>query len=410
MVLLDISPLRHREFRNLFFSQLISMLGSQMTMITIPFQIYSITHSTLQTGLVSAVELVCLVCTALWGGALADKFDRRRIIIVSEILISFLILLLALNATLASPSIILIYCLAGIVAGINGFHRPAFEALTPLLVPKSEIHKISSLVSFKFIAGSLIGPTIAGFLVASVGPVYTYLIDAFSFALSLYLLFGIKARHLIGDKEEASRKSMLREIAEGAQYIWRRKDILGSYIIDFFAMVFCMPQVLFPAFAQHYAHTQWLGALYTSIALGGLLATVVSRWTASVNRLGVAIFCAASGWAFAILLIGLVENFWIIPFGLFIAGTCDGYSGIFRMTMWNESLPDSYRGRIASFGMLSYTSGPLLGNALMGLFANVVGLHQALALGGTISIAAMTFVVLFLPAFWEYRSPAKRNN
>lgn len=186
MVFVDLSPLKYPNFRRLFFAQLISMLGSQMTMVTIPFQVYALTKSTFQTGLVSAVELVCLIATALWGGAIADKVDRRKIIIVSEIAMMALVLIMAANTFFGSPSLWLIYGLAGLISGINGFHRPAFEALTPVLVPKNEIAKVSSLLSFKFVAASLIGPTIAGFLVTSVGPFLTYVIDACSFLISLF--------------------------------------------------------------------------------------------------------------------------------------------------------------------------------------------------------------------------------
>jgi hypothetical protein len=141
---------------------------------------------------------------------------------------------------------------------------------------------------------------------------------------------------------------VLGDIADGARYLYQRKDILGSYIVDFCAMVFCMPQVLFPAFAQSYGMTTWLGTLYASIAAGGLVATLASRWTHNAKRLGIAIACSASGWALSILLVGVIPFFWALPIGLFLAGACDGYSGIFRMTMWNESIADSYRGRIAS--------------------------------------------------------------
>ena len=169
-------------------------------------------------------------------------------------------------------------------------------------------------------------------------------------------------------------------------------------------MVFCMPQVLFPAFAESYQMSIWLGALYTSIALGALFSTLISRWTNFIKRLGVAIAFSASGWALSIFFVGMTPFFWALPVGLFFAGLFDGYSAIFRMTMWNESIPDLYCGRIASFGMLSYTSGPLLGNTLMGFLVEVLGLHQALRLGGALSLFAIMSVLFFLPAFLKYYS------
>ena len=149
MVLLDISPLRIRNFRFLYLSQFISLLGSQMTVVTIPFQIFGLTNSTFQTGLVSAIELVCLVATALLGGVIADKFDRRKIIVRSELIMMCLVVLLMVNSLLPEPSLWLIYVLAGIISGVNGFHRPAFEALTPTIVAKHDLPKVSSLMSLK---------------------------------------------------------------------------------------------------------------------------------------------------------------------------------------------------------------------------------------------------------------------
>jgi len=165
-MLIDFSPLKHPNFRRLFLSQFISVLGTQMTMITIPFQIYNLTESTFQTGLVSGVELVCLVATALFGGVVADRFNRRTIIITAELAMMACVILMAINSFASTPSLWLIYILAGLSSGLNGFHRPAFEALTPKLIPQQDMAKVSALISCKFLAATLGGPAIAGYLVA----------------------------------------------------------------------------------------------------------------------------------------------------------------------------------------------------------------------------------------------------
>ncbi len=403
MVFIDLNPIKKNpNFRRLFLSQFISMLGSQMTMITIPFQIYALTKSTFETGLVSAVELICLVATALWGGVIADRYNRRRIIIMTELAMMALVALLAINASLASPSIWLIYILAGLSSALNGFHRPAIEALTPQLVPSEDMSKVSPLVSAKYVTASLIGPTIAGYLVATIGPALTYWMDAATFAISLLFLLQITVALHDESQIERAKHSLLKEVGEGARYIYSRKDILASYLVDFFAMVFCMPQVLFPAFAESYHMNEWLGTLYMSVALGGVVATLISKWTANIKKLGIAIAYAAAGWAFSIFLVGFIPFFWMLFIGFFLAGIFDSYSGIFRMTMWNKSIPELYRGRIASFSMLSYTSGPLLGNTLMGFLGDSVGLHQALALGGSVSLVAIGLVVFLVPQFRKY--------
>lgn len=405
MVLVDISPLKSPDFRRLYLSQLVSMLGSQMTMVTVPFQVYALTGSTFQTGLVSAVELVCLLSTALFGGVIADKFNRRRIIITAELAMMAVVVILGLNATFSSPNLLLIYVLAGVTSALNGFHRPAFEALTPQLVPQGDMSKVSSLLSFKFVAATLIGPSLGGFLCGTVGPVATYFVDASSFVISILLLLRITV--VFADaKGERIAHSLIKEIGDGARYIYGRKDVLASYLVDFCAMVFCMPHVLFPALAHSYGMTKWQGFLYMSVAVGGLAATLLSKWTSGVKRLGVAISYSAGAWALSILCVGVIPWFWMLFAGFFLAGVADTYSGIFRMTMWNESISETYRGRIAAFAMVSYTSGPLLGNTVMGFLGDALGLHAALALGGALSLAAITLTTLFLREFRDYKSPS----
>lgn len=411
--LLSLGPLRHRDFRHLYFSQLVSVIGSQMTMVTVPFQVYRLTQSTFQTGLISATELVCLTLCCMWGGVVADRYDRRKIIIISEKIMLGLVAILAVNSLLPNPSLILIYIVAGLLAAIGGFHRPAFEALAPMLLPKKELPNLSTLSSFTYVSGSLIGPTVAGFFVASAGPFYTYVIDFLSFAISLQLLSRIDAQKMLKSASEAAENTpWIQSVKEGALYLWSRKDLLGSYVIDWFAMVFCMPQVLFPAFANLYSKNEYLGTLYMSVGLGSLVATLLSGWTGKVIHLGRAITFAALGWGLSIFTVGMGSSFWVIPIGLFCAGLCDSYSGIFRITMWNQSIPSTYRGRIASFGMLSYMSGPLLGNSIIGFLGDFLGLHEALRAGSLLSMAAVATAVGLLPAFWRYKSQplAEENN
>jgi MFS family permease len=406
---LNIRPLKNSEFRKLYLGQMISLIGTQMTIVTIPFQVYALTKSTAQTGLISLIEFVCLIATVFWGGALADNFDRRRLLIISEVILAALIATLVFNSLLPQgPSLIVIYIAAGLIAAFGGIHQPAYEALTPQLVKPEEMALISPLIMFKSIFAALIGPALAGLLLSSFGAVFTYTCDVSSFVLSLLLLFKIKLPSLSQkekEEQDAQRPSVLKDILEALLFLKSRKDILGSYLVDFFAMVFCMPQVLFPAFAAHYHQERFLGMLYGAVALGSFMISLLSGWTAQVKRLGIGIACAATGWALSIGMAGTLRGFWFIPIALFLAGACDGLSAIFRMTLWNESIPLRMRGRIASFGMISYMSGPLLGNSIMGLLADRVGLHQSLALGSLVSFTLVILVSFIFPQFRSYRSP-----
>lgn len=408
---MDLSPLKNADFRRLYLSQFISMLGTQMTMVTIPFQVYKITQSTLHTGLVSTIELVCLVATGLWGGVLADSVDRKRLLVAAECAMAIFVGVLAVNAALPTPSLVLIYSTAGILAALGGLHRPALEALTPLLVTEQDLPKVSVLASFKIIFASLVGPSLAGFLAASMGAALTYSIDLVSFVASL--IFLIKIKTVIPSESLTSKEgSVVKQILDAALYLRSRKDILGSYIVDFCAMVFCMPHVLFPALAIEYGQEKMMGVLYAAVGAGSMVLSLTSGWTTKVHRIGLWIALSAGGWSLSIALAGSFRVFGVLTLGLFLAGACDSLSGIFRMTMWNESIPSQYRGRLASFSMLSYTSGPLLGNAAMGFMASMFGLQQSLLIGGCIAFGTVVLSSIALPEFYGYqrRGYTSQNN
>lgn len=399
-MLLDISPLlKHRDYRCLFIGQAISFLGSMITYVALPFQIYELTNSTLAVGIISLAELIPLLVTALIGGAFADVVDRKKLLILSELGIMGIIMLLAFNATLPSPSIIFIYSAAAIMSALNGFHRPALESLGPRLVEKSDLPAYSALNSFKWVMGMVAGPAIAGFCIATIGWTLTYLLDVLTFLISIFSLLQIK---YFPQNEKAGQAINLHSVKEGFLYAVRRQELFGSYIVDFTAMVFSMPTALFPAMAQSYGKTELIGLFYAAPAVGGLIATVLSGWTKKVDRHGLAIILAASGWGLAIVGFGFVSNVWLALFMLVLAGGADMTSGIFRATLWNQTIPFHLRGRLAGIEMVSYTSGPLLGNTQSGMMASLLGLHHAIMLGGVLCLVGLGVCARRLPKFLNY--------
>jgi len=378
---IDLSPFRHKNFRRLFFGQLISAFGTQMTAVVVPFQIFLITQSTFYTGLISGVEFIFIFFSSLLGGVLADRFEKRKILIWAEIGLSIVPLGFAVNALFANPNIWVIFILAAIASFLGGIHRPALEALTPRLVPQSEIAKISALSPMRHILTTILSPMIGGFAMVAIGAFYTYLFDAVSFFISLLFLLGVNYKKLEGNEAERPPKSIVGEIVEGYRYIKSRKEIFGSYASDFIVMVLCNPVALYPALAAAFQKEESVGMLYAFPSLGAFLMTLTSRWTLSCRRYGVFIISAAALWSLSLTFVGLVPSFNWILVGLLCAGCFDMVSGVFRMTLWNETIPESIRGRIAGFEMLSYMSGPLLGNALLGFLADVIGIQVALFLG-----------------------------
>lgn len=402
---IDLSPFRHKNFRRLFFGQLISAFGTQMTAVVVPFQVFLITKSTFYTGLISGVEFIFIFLSSLLGGVLADRFEKRKILIWAEIGLSILPLGLALNSLLDIPSLWVIFLLAAVSSFFGGIHRPALEALTPRLVNENEIAKVSSLAPMRHILTTILSPMMGGFAMVSFGAFYTYLFDAFSFFISLLFLLGINYKSVIGNEAKQKSYSILGEIAEGYNYIRSRQEILGSYASDFIVMVLCNPVALYPALAAAFQQEKSVGMLYAFPSLGAFLMTLTSRWTLSQKRYGIFIISAATLWSLSMAFVGILSTFQLILFGLFCAGFFDMVSGVFRMSLWNETIPESIRGRIAGFEMLSYMSGPLLGNALLGFLADQIGIQATLFWGAVTSLCLLCLFNFYFPALWKYKNP-----
>lgn len=402
----DLSPLKNKHFRTLFLGQLISGFGTQMTAVTIPFQVYALTKSTFYTGLVSAVEFVFILGVGLLGGFFADTQEKRKMLLISEIALAALTLIFAFNAFSASPSLVAIFVLSALSAGLTGLHRPVLESLTPRLVPKEDLAKVSALMPMKTIFVMIVSPTIAGVSLVKFGAGFSYLIDFASFVVSFLFLVRLPKVFPVKEEEGGEKLRPLQSIVEGAKYVASRQELIGTYLIDFVAIVFCFPFSLFPALAEAYGRNESLGMLYAAPALGAFLVTTFSRWTLGVRSHGKFIIFAASLWSLSAGMMGLATGFDILVLCLVLGGGFDMVSGIFRMTMWNQTIPAHLRGRLASFEMIAYTSGPLLGNAVCGFMADIIGVHSALFYGGLLSVTCIAIASFRLPKFWSYKAPA----
>lgn len=396
---IDLKPLkRNRDFRFAYFGQFISFFGTMMSWVALPYQIYHLTNSTLAVGLLGIVELIPLLLTAFIGGTLADVLDRRKLLIRAEIGMAIGCLCLTVNAMATDPKLWLIYLIAAIISALSGLHRPSLDALMPRLVSHQEIQDISVLAMFKSTVGMIGGPAVAGVCIASFGLAWTFALDFLTFIVSIAALMQIKSIVPSEDQEKPSLKSMIVAI----QYAVSRQELMGTYIIDFFAMIFAMPNALFPALAVMLGGTKTLGWLYAAPAIGALIITVCSAWTKKIKRHGAAVAIAAIFWGSSITCVGLFNHLYLIVFFLILAGGADCISGIFRTTIWNETIPDKLRGRMASLEMVSYMSGPLLGNAQVGFLASMTSTPFAIVLGGILCVIAVCISVFLLPSFWKY--------
>ncbi|MBS0290476.1 MAG: MFS transporter [Proteobacteria bacterium] len=399
---IDLKPLKtNRDFRYVYAGQFISFFGTMLTYVAIPFQVYQLTNSTLMVGLLGVVELVPLLLTAFIGGALADVMDKKKLLIYCEIGMAFGCLLLLAISLMPQSSIAFIFVIAAFMSALSGLHRPSLDALIPRLVKHEEIQAASILVSFKSSVGLIGGPAVAGLCISYFGLSLTYTVDCLTFVLSIAALSRIKSYIALGaeNREQFSFKT----IKEAITYAISRQELLGTYFVDFFAMVFAMPNALFPAMAKIYGGTKILGWFYSAPAVGSLIITLFSGWSYKIKRHGAAVILAATLWGLAMMCVGLSSHLFFILFFLVLAGAADAVSGIYRVTIWNETIPDSIRGRMASLEMISYMSGPLLGNAQAGLMASRFGTQKAITLGAGLCIAGVMLCFILLPQFWRYR-------
>ncbi|MDX6547808.1 MAG: hypothetical protein QOG33_1358, partial [Gaiellales bacterium] len=276
--------------------------------------------------------------------------------------------------------------------------RPSLEALTPRLVDRDEIPAASAISSFRMTIAMIAGPALGGILIAAVGLPLTYGFDVLTFLISLALLRRMRAAPPASDQASVS----VRSIAEGIRYARGRQVLLGTYAVDIVAMFFGMPMALFPAFAHEFGGAGVLGLMYAAPSVGSMLATLTSGWTSHMHRHGAAICFAAAGWGLAVAAAGLAPNLELALLGLAAAGAADMISGIFRSTVWNQTIPDELRGRLAGIEQVSYSTGPLLGNVESGLAASLVGVRGAIVSGGVLCVAGVVVAAIALPTFWRY--------
>ncbi|MDX2193735.1 MAG: MFS transporter [Gemmatimonadales bacterium] len=398
----DLSPLRDNpDYRRLFIGQSVSRFGDMITVVAFPYQVWQLTRSSLAVGLVGLFEVVPLVVLALVGGAYADAHDRKKILVWSELGLMACAGTLAALALMDRPPLWTLYLLAAVTSGLSGFHRPALDALVPRLTRPDQQPAVAALRSAVGTFAQITGPALGGVLIATIGLAGTYLVDAATFAVSLGLIVALPAV----PPENAEPPSLAR-IREGLAYAFGRRDLLGTYFVDMVAMFFGMPNALFPAFAERLGGSSALGLLYSAPAAGAFVVSVTSGWSHRVVRQGRAITIAAMAWGLAIVGFGLAGSLPVALLCLALAGAADMVSAIFRMTIWNQTIPDQVRGRLAGIEQISYLSGPYLGNVEAGAAAALFGLGPSVVLGGVLCVVGCGAVAWALPAFWRYVPPA----
>ena len=403
-IAIDLSPLKKsRDFRNLWAAGLITYMGSMITYVAVPFQIKEMTHSYVAVALSAVVEIIPLIIFGLYGGVLADYIDRKKMVWATEAASLILTSILLINALLPQPNLIVIYVVAGLFAAVNGLQRPSMDAALPRLVQHEDLAAASALMSLRWQLGVIVGPTIGGVLISTFSISVGYAADVLTFVVSL--IFLSRVRSIPASKE--AEKPSLAGLLEGIRYAFRRKDLLGTYLVDLAAMFFAMPTALIPFWADQLGTPWALGLLYAAGTCGSILVTLTSGWTKNYSLHGRAIMWAAMGWGTAIALAGIWNSLILVLIFLTLAGASDMVSGIFRSTMWNQTIPDNFRGRLAGIELLSYSIGPLAGQMRAASMAAVTSLSFSVTSGGIICIITVALLAGFMPKFRRY--DAKTN-
>lgn len=402
-LLADVTPLRESpDFRRLYTGQLVSFVGTQLTMVAVPYQVFQLTHSSLQVGLVSLAEVVPLVLGSLVGGAAADSIDRRRLLLRMQVLMALTSAGLAVNAMQSQPAVWPIYVLGSVAAGFSGVDRPTRAAVIPNVVARERLPAAYALWQVLLQVGGVVGPASAGLLLAHAGLAAVYWVDVLTFAAA----FAAVARMAPVPPQGGGTRVSLAGIAEGLRFVRGRRELIGVFVVDLDAMVFGLPRALFPAMAERVfgGGAGTYGLLAAAPGAGALVAALTTGWVSHVHRQGRAVLLAVAVWGAAMTGFGLTDWLWVAVLLLAVAGAADVISAVFRNTILQTSIPDAVRGRVSSVQIAVVTGGPRLGDAEAGAMAALVGVRFSVVSGGVLCVLGVAAVAGLLPQFRDYRT------
>jgi predicted MFS family arabinose efflux permease len=406
-ILLDVSPLRRsRDFRALISGLGVSTLGSQLTAVAVPFQVYAITHSSLYVGLVSLAQLFPLIFGSLFGGSVVDSVDRRRLLIIVELLGALSSAGLAVNADFG-PALWPLFVFPAVTAALSGVDSSARNAMVPSMIGLSSVPAANAMFQALFQTGSIAGPAAAGLLLAGAGLHIVYWVDVCSYLIAVSAAFLISPQPpRAGQGATAPPRPGWRSTVEGLRFVRRTQTVQGAYLIDLNAMVFGLPRALFPALAATVfgGGATTVGLLYAAPGAGALLGALSSGWVGRIRRQGLAVIVAVVVWGLAITGFGLVRFLPAALVLLAVAGWADVVSAVFRNTIVQFAGPESLRGRLMGVQMAVVAGGPRLGDMEAGAVATAFGDTFAVVSGGLACIGGALVVARLLPAFRHQRS------
>jgi len=401
----DARSLRESQpFRRLWVGQLISLVGRQITLVAVPFQVYSLTRSALYVGLLGIVQAVPLICGSLGGGAIADRFDRRRVLIVTQLCLATCSGLLALGAFIGHPALLEIYAVVALAALVGAVDAPTRTAIIPNLVGVDRLPGALSLNIVLFQTTLVAGPAIGGLVIAHLGLPAAYSVDVVTFSAAFIAVWLLPPQ----GRSSTERERPVAAILRGLSFARRQPVILGGFAMDLAAMIFGLPRAVFPVLAATTFHAgpQGLGLLYAAPGFGAVIAALASGSVARSKRLGRIIVVAIIAWGLAIIAFGFATTIWVALILLAVAGGADSFSAVCRTTIMQRIAPDELRGRLTSLYVMVVTGGPNLGDVETGVVANAFGAEVAIVTGGALCLVGLGAAAIAFPSVWRYRTDA----
>jgi MFS family permease len=398
----DFSPLRDsRDLRLVVLGGFVSGLGSQATLVALPYQVYVQTHSALLVGLLGSVEIVPLVAASLLGGAVADRMDRRTLLLLDQIGLVLTAAGLALAAWLGHPPLVVVYALAALLAGFTALQNVGTSAIVPGLVAPAQLRSALALNYGLSTLTMVVGPALGGIVIAALGLPWAYAVDALSCAAMVLAMVALTPQPPV---QVSQHERLRRSIADGLRYVRGNQALLGSFAIDLVAMIFGMPRALFAVLSVsvYHAGAVGAGALYSAVAAGATVSALTTGWLRHFSRLGRVAVCAVTAWGVAIALAGLAGSLWIAAVLFAIAGAADSVSAVCRTTINQSVTPEHMRGRMSSVYSLVVSGGPRLGDIESGVVAGATSPRFAVVSGGVLCVLGVGVVIAAFPALMRY--------
>ena len=404
---MDTRPLRKPAYRRLFWGVAATMLGQQMTLVAVPYQVYTLTGSSFLVGVTSIVALVPLIVFGLLGGAIADSMDRRRLMLITSAGAAVSSALLALQALLpGGGNLALLWVLTACVSGFAAVNQPTRSAVIPAIVGAELVPAANALSMTVRQVGVIVGPLLAGLLIGAGSLFITYAVDAMGFLVALLLLRGLPPLPPRRDAGPLRLGAAVRGVGEGFVFLRTQPVLLMTFVVDIIAMMFAWPQAVFPELSEtrFEGSPNSLGWLFAGISIGALVSGLTSGWVSRVDRQGAVVLGAIVVWGVAIIGFGFAPTLWLAVLCLAVAGAGDMVSAVLRSSMLQLAAPEEMRGRMQGVFIVVVAGGPRLGDLRAGALASAAGVTVAMVSGGIFVVVAMVVVALVVPSFWLFRA------